>query len=417
MLNEKKHALYLSYFGVRQPLVHTQVLPYLRELSKIENLKISLLTFEPNFKQNWTPEQIETQKRELAADNIDWYCLPYHKSPSVPATFYDVMNGVRFAVKLSRKQKIDIFHARGHTPAPIGAIAKRICGGKLLFDIRGFMLEEFTDAGVWDEKGATYKAAKRIEKWLMKKSDGFIVLTERAREILFPESIETGADKFGRPVEVIPCCIDEKRFEKAENISREAIRKKMNLENRKVIIYVGTLGGSYMTEDIVKFFKQAYLRNPNSFAVILTQTDSKVVAKLLLDAGLSEDDFLVKSAPQAEVPLYLKAADAAISFIEACYSKQSCSPTKIPEYLAAGLPVIASYGIGDVDAMIEGAKVGVILRDFSDDSYVRALETIDEMLKDSNLREHCRETAYRNFDLKTVGGVRYRNIYKKLLNQ
>jgi len=39
----------------------------------------------------------------------------------------------------------------------------------------------------------------------LKESDGFIVLTEKAREILFLESREKGCDKFGRSVEVIPC--------------------------------------------------------------------------------------------------------------------------------------------------------------------------------------------------------------------
>jgi hypothetical protein len=51
--------LYICYFGVREPLVQTQVLPYLREIGKgkskkakgksgeEEFIKVSLLTFEP----------------------------------------------------------------------------------------------------------------------------------------------------------------------------------------------------------------------------------------------------------------------------------------------------------------------------------------------------------------------------------
>ena len=37
--------LYICYFGVREPLVQTQVIPYLRELKK-DGYEISLLTFE-----------------------------------------------------------------------------------------------------------------------------------------------------------------------------------------------------------------------------------------------------------------------------------------------------------------------------------------------------------------------------------
>ena len=57
--------LYLCYFGLREPLVQTQVIPYLREISK-GGTEVSLLTFEPNPRQNWTKEQIETEREKLA---------------------------------------------------------------------------------------------------------------------------------------------------------------------------------------------------------------------------------------------------------------------------------------------------------------------------------------------------------------
>ncbi len=113
----------------------------------------------------------------------------------------------------------------------MGAIARKVSSHKpkLLFDIRGFFPEEYTDAGIWPENGLLYRSAKRIEKWLMKEADGFVVLTEKAREILFPESSENGKDKLGRPVEVIPCCVDFERFADANEDSRKAIRSELGI--------------------------------------------------------------------------------------------------------------------------------------------------------------------------------------------
>ncbi len=236
------HTLYLCYFGLREPLVQTQVLPYLRQIVSNE-LKVSLLTFEANFREKWSGAEIQVQKKQLASEGIYWYCLPYHKSPSVPATIFDVMNGARFAAKLAKKETVDVFHCRSHVAAMMGAIAKSRRGGKLLFDIRGFFPEEYTDAGNWKEQGGIYKAAKRAEKYLLEKSDGFVILTERAREILFHESRETGFDKRGRPVQVIPCCVDLKKFAVANASLREEIRQKLNLNSRRVIAYVGSFGG------------------------------------------------------------------------------------------------------------------------------------------------------------------------------
>ena len=59
------HTLYLCYFGLREPLVQTQVLPYLRQIIK-ENLKVSILTFETKPKETWTQEEIATEKQKLA---------------------------------------------------------------------------------------------------------------------------------------------------------------------------------------------------------------------------------------------------------------------------------------------------------------------------------------------------------------
>jgi glycosyltransferase involved in cell wall biosynthesis len=413
-MSKASHALYLCYFGLREPLVQTQVVPYLKEILK-DNIKISLLTFEPNFKETWNAEQIAIEKKKLAEEGIFWYSLPYHKRPSVPATVYDVVNGAFFAIRLSRQEKVDVFHARVHVSALMSAIAKTFSGGKMLFDIRGFFPEEYTDAGVWKENGLIYRSVKRIEKWLLKKSDGYVVLTEKAREILFPQSAKTGFDKFGRPVEVIPCCIDPKRFAYAKEIDRETIRQKMNLVGKCVFVYVGSFGGWYLTDDMARFFAQAHRQNPNAFTMILTQSNAEMVKQKLTAQGISENDFLIKKVSPAEVPKYLKAADVAVSFIKACYSKQSSSPTKIAEYLASGLPIISNSGVGDLDALIEGEKVGIILKGFTEKDYAEALAKIDIFLTDANSSEHCRRIAHQKFDIEQVAGKNYRRLYQRLL--
>jgi len=72
---------------------------------------------------------------------------------------------------------------------------------------------------------------------------------------------------------------------------------------------------------------------------------------------------ITRVAPE-QIGAYLAAADAAIAFIKPCYSKISSSPTKIGEYLAAGLTVVTGRGIGDVDALLEQYDCGVVLDSF-----------------------------------------------------
>ena len=225
--------LYICYFGIRQPLVQTQVIPYLLEIMESGALKVLLLTFEPDFHEKWTPEQVEAEKAKLAKMGIEWHCLPYHKRFSAIATAYDIFRGAWFIRGQIQDKDLDILHGRVHVPTLMGALARKFSNGKpkLLFDIRGFFPEEYTDAGVWPENGWLYRSAKRVERWLMKEADGFVVLTERAREILFPESKETGLDARGRPVEVIPCCVNLVRFEYSSVDSRIVMRRKLKIDS------------------------------------------------------------------------------------------------------------------------------------------------------------------------------------------
>lgn len=414
----KGHALYICYFGLREPLVQTQVLPYLRQV-RDGGMKISILTFETNPREIWTDEEINLRKQKLAEEGIDWHFLTYHKKPTVPATVFDILSGAFFTWKFIRRTNPDIIHARVHVPALMGAIAKKFVRRKpkLLFDIRGFFPEEYTDAGRWKENGKLYRAVKRVEKWLLKESDGFVVLTEKGREILFPESKETGFDKLGRPVEVIPCCVDLKRFKEIDRTTREAFRKKLNVENRRVITYVGSFGGWYLTEETADFFGVAKQENEDVFALILTQSDPDEIKSLLKKRGFSEKDFLIKKVLPKEIPLYLSSADIALSFIKPCYSKQASSPTKNAEYFASGIPTVVNMGIGDTTEMTLEDGTGVVIDEFNAESYRNSIKQIEKMLENpEKIAEVCKNSAVKRFDLEKVGGKRYKRIYKRLLN-
>jgi glycosyltransferase involved in cell wall biosynthesis len=407
--------LYICYFGLLEPLVQTQVLPYLREIRK-GGIEVSILTFEPDLKTKWMPQAVAKQKAELAAEGIDWHYLAYHKWPSVPATIYDIFRGTRFVTRFIAKRKPDVLHGRVHLPTLIGAIARKFSRHKpkLLFDIRGFFPEEYTESGVWPEGGWLFRGAKRVERWLLKESDGFVVLTEKARDILFPESRTAGFDKQNRPVEVIPCCVDFRRFGKIDSTRRQTVRKNLGINGRPVVAYVGSLTGSYLLEEIAGVFTTARELDQNLFALILTQRDKGIAEQRLSAMGFSKNDYFVDSVKPEEIPNYIAAADAAISFIKAGYSKLSCSPTKISEYLAAGVPVISNQGVGDVNELLISNGVGVLVDQLDREHYLTALRQIKDM---GDVRERCQETARRVFDLENVGGAKYRRIYRRLLNE
>jgi glycosyltransferase involved in cell wall biosynthesis len=395
-------ALYLCYFGVREPLVETQVLPYLRELVR-GGVAMSLLTFEPEPGGTWTAEWRERLRRE----GIDWHFMKYHKRPTLPATLFDIIAGAWCAAKLSRRERIDLLHARSHVGAAIGALAKKFTGAKLLFDVRGFLPEEYVDSGNWRKDGLLYRLTKGVERWLFRSSDGFVVLTKRARETLFPN----GAGS--RPVEVIPCCVSADRF--APRRDRDAVRAELGVSDRVVYVYVGALGGYYLMRETAELLGVARKNDPRVFALILTQGPAAPMIAELERSGFASSDYRVMRVPPAEVQGYLSASDVALSIIRPSYARIASSPTKFAEYLAAGLPVISTTGVGDLDRHIEEGRVGVLLGSLDREGYAGALHAIEELRLDPDLADRCRRVARARYDLETVGGPRYRRGYELVL--
>jgi glycosyltransferase involved in cell wall biosynthesis len=380
---------------------------------KSENVQVSLLTFEPRLNAAWSPADLARQRAALNAEGISWHFLKYHKWPSLPATIYDMAAGAWSILGIMRREGVNVLHARNHVPAVMCAIARKFKRARLVFDIRGFMPEEYTDAGVWPANGYLYRGLKRVERYLLRTSDAFVLLTEKARDLVFPGTTDT--DSRGRPIEVIPCCVDFERFETVAKISRESLREKLNLTNRRVIVYLGSFGGWYLTDEMTEFLAVAHKEDPATFSMILTQSPAEMVIERMVSRGIATQDFLVTHVTPDEVPPYLKAADIAISFIKPCYSKQSSSPTKIAEYLASGLPIVCNAGVGDLDKLIDENQVGALLHEFNPVSYLKALNDIDLMRNDATLAERLREVARREFDLVGVGRTRYRRLYERLI--
>src|ERR1700730_19219690 len=122
MTLSNRRVLYISYNGMLDPLGQSQVIPYLKELNGA-GVNFTLLSFErlPAYTQEGRKRSREL-RGELAASGIDWHWLRYHKTPSLPATSYDVLAGIRYGSRLVRRKQIEMGHARRHIP---GTIAPR----------------------------------------------------------------------------------------------------------------------------------------------------------------------------------------------------------------------------------------------------------------------------------------------------
>lgn len=403
MDNFSTSALYISYNAVTEPITRSQVVPYLEGLSS-KGIKFYLLTFEKGISK----KEAENVRGDLAShvNGIKWFSLRYHKAPTVPATIFDIIIGFVYSICIILKYRISVVHCRAITASLMGWPAAKLLSKKFIFDTRGIDSEEYVDAGTWKRGGFIHRTVASLENMITRSSDHVIVLTERFLDVLkikYDDSV-----KFS----VIPCAVDIAKFTPSKG-KGSALFAIPGLRDKFVIVYVGSLGTWYMFDEMLEFFKTASGVIDNAHLLILTQTDRLYARRVIEKKGLVEDAFTLDSTTYNMMPGYLSSCHAGIFFIKQVFSKISSSPVKFAEYLASGLPVIISAGIGDTERIVRDNRVGVVVRDFNFDAYRKALDEFIQLLKDPELSARCRRTAEKYLSLEKALETYY-GVYKSL---
>lgn len=408
-----RRVLFISYNGMLDPLGQSQVLPYLRELSG-RGVRFTLLSFERPAALGATSDKVEALREQLAAQGIEWHWLRYHQTPSLPATVFDVVNGVRLARRLIRKNMIEMVHARSHVPATMALALKRYCGVRMIFDVRGLMADEYVDANHWRKGSLPYRLTKAMERRALAAADGVVTLTDAIWPIIKGWKGLRGRDDVAH--EVVPCCADLNLF-RFSQAQREQRRNELGLQDRFVLVYSGSIDGWYLTEQMADFFALMLKRHTEAHALWLTPTRHERIKELMHVRGLSESRYTLLAAAPRDVPSYLSASDVGVAFIKPCFSKLASSPTKYAEYLACGLPLVINAGIGDSDVLVSEEKTGALVNDFNQDQYDQAAVAVEALAQDQeNTRSLTRGVAERLFDVSRVGVERYARLYEAVLD-
>lgn len=404
----KGKILFISYDGMSDPLGQSQVLPYLAGLSKA-GYEITLLSCEK-------ADRIAKGEKQLRAfcalHRIDWSYVLFHSKPPIAAKFYDIFNMKRKAIDLYKEKKFDMIHCRSYVSVSIGLWLKNKFGVKVLFDMRGFWVDERVDGGLWQTDKLFYRLAyayyKKKEAYYIQHSDHIILLTEAGKRELIRWPAYTGV-----PVTVVSCSADFDVFSLTEQQQKFEARARLGIPKEDIVVsYLGSLGTWYMLEEMLLFFNQLKKVYPTAKFLFLTPENPSLVHDRLPDHGLEKKDFIILFSERKQIPGYIKASDFSLSFIKPAYSKIASSPTKIGELLAMGIPVISNRGIGDVEEMIEETGCGIVVADFSSGSFDQALKKLPALLSVSP--EYIRSVGEKNYSLQHAI-EKYKEVYKSLV--
>lgn len=399
--------LYITYDGLTDPLGRSQILPYLVGCAARAH-RISVLSCEKNDRFRTTGSTVRVLCEKAG---IDWRPLRYHNRPPIASSIYDSARLASTAASLMRNREFDLVHCRSYLPAIAGLRLKRKFGVPLLFDMRGFWPEEKTERGSWNLTNPVfqriYRYFKRLESDLLCESDHIVSLTESGkRQLLSRVGYTRGPD----PISVIPCSVDFNHFPLAEVLRADARAYLTIPESSQVLVYVGSLGGNYMLAEMLDFFLTFSRKHMNSVFLFLTVENPAPIFAAAARRGVDTNKLKIQPATRDEMPRLLAAADVGIAFKRSTFSSLACSPTKLGEMLAMGIPVIANSGVGDVDRVLTQTGTGVIVESFDQDAYCAALCDLRKLTVSA---KEIRTKAQDLFDLSNAV-TRYSSIYETL---
>ena len=391
--------LYLTRNGLLEPLGQSQVLAYLRGLSK--NYQVTLITYEKD-EDRADIARMSAMQAECDKLGIRWLPQRFRPQPKVIAPALSMVRMVWLVWREVRAGRAGLIHARSYIPAAVALAVNRLTNAPFIFDMRALWPEELITAERLKRGSWMHRAIVWVERTCLRDAAAVVSLTHAAVEYLkseYPKELE------GQHIEVIPTCADLERFSPA------LLRR----VGPTVHGCIGTvLSGWFRMDWLASWISVVAAHDLDAQFEIVTRDDAARVYSILDPAQDLDTRLSIGSRTSAEMPDTVRGQDLSVMFFTDGLSKLGSAPTRLAEILGCGLPVVANEGVGDVADIIRQYNVGVIVEGSSKDKMEAALESLQTLMNDPDLSSRCVSTAKAVFSLEN-GTKAYQSLYARIL--
>lgn len=383
--------LFLSYWGLDDPLTVSTVFPNLQLLQQRPDVESVLLV---TVERGAGPRPVFAPA--FAAGKLRHVSLCSAPGRNVLRT--KILDFLRFPGQLTRlaaEHRSDFLIARG---ALTGALAYLVWQrSRLPFYVESFEPHAayMREVGVWAWYDPRYLFQRYWEQKQKQLARGLLPVAAGYRQQLIAEGVAP------ERVFTVPCSVDLAAFAYNAAAGQE-IRAQLGFGPEAVVgIYVGKFGGLYYDKEAFGVFQTAVAYFGSRFRlIILTPHAEAEVGARLRAAGIPPEVTFVARAPHTQVPAYLSAADFAFAPSKAAAWLRFCSLVKIGEYWASGLPVLLTEGVGDDSDIIKAEGGGAVFNLQHPASVSGAIQRIEAILHQPDHRQQIHQLAvrYRSLD-------------------
>jgi glycosyltransferase involved in cell wall biosynthesis len=261
-----------------------------------------------------------------------------------------------------------VFHCRGPQAAWTAHVARRLLGrGRIVFDVRGHgpyetlhRLEARGIAPEAPEARRAYAAELAVDRRAAAVSDHLFTVSPGLASYAVEElGVAPGA------VTVVPSCVEEIGFHRRD---RARVRAGWGVvaDDTPVLVYSGRLGPERLPALMLRLFAAVRRRRPDARLVLLTYRDDLQglhgLDPLLAAAGVPAEAVVRASLPRDAVAEALCGADVGLLFYQAAPRYEAYqAPIKVAEYLAGGLALAVTPGVGRIPDLVRNEALGWVI--------------------------------------------------------
>jgi len=262
-------------------------------------------------------------------------------------------------------ERADVYHAHALEPMVIAWAAARLVGARLVFDSRELTLDRMGYHGL---PGPVRRLIAGYERAMARRADAVLDVT--------PERAALLSERCGIPTPPVVGNYPEVRSPETTCLLRETLGLP---EDTKIALYQGLFRPDRGLAELV----EAMERVPEGLLVLMGfGAYRSELERMVQSRGLSERVRFAAAAPPTETVRHAASADVGLVTLKnTCLNNYYAAPSKLYDYLMAGLPVIVSDFPGLRAIAEQGAGIAV-----DPESPEEIAEALNRILSDDALR-------------------------------
>lgn len=376
-MSSKNNPHITKYLYITDPLLETvkdsQVINWIQLLDE-KNVHFDLIIpttlYYLFFKNRLRKNKIKKARKNIAGKIIQLPIIKRRDRTGISTMLLKSYLGILVTFNHGRYEKI-IIQTRNFTFVQVlKSIKGRFKKVRIIYDMRGAAAEEYINSNGYVDADTIpdpailnrYKAILHKQKKMISLSDRVLCVSDKLRHYAAGLNTPKNLDEFI----TIPGAADESVFFFNPEL-RHKVRARYHIENSLVLIYSGKLDRPWHKSDFV-FSLVSSLLHINSRIFFFCFTPDIGRAEILIKKyQINEDNFLLKYEENENLNSYYNGADLGLMIRDDIPTNNVASPTKLPEYLLSGLPVIISKNLGDYTEFVEKNELGFIVENKEED--------------------------------------------------